>query len=241
MKRSSPQTSVRVLSDSLLHKLSSYSLAATACGVGILALTIPCNAEIVYTSTQIAMRLFSKTDIDIDKDGVPDLRFTNYETYGGLSWETSYPLNLSGFGKSKMVGLGRTYPEFVARFDAGVPVGPELFKGDSIGEGNIYRHVHNFASYTDSTEGFWRGRVNDKYVALKFLINGETHYGWMRLTTRGRLNGAILTGYAYETVPNKPILTGQTSSDIGQLPSPTLGQLARGATQGSAWRRDPAT
>jgi hypothetical protein len=40
---------------------------------------------------------------------------------------------------------------------------------------------------------------------------------------------ATLTGYAYETIPNKPIITGQTKSQdvITQQPE-TLGELARG-------------
>jgi hypothetical protein len=58
-----------------------------------------------------------------------------------------------------------------------------------------------------------------------------------------------MTGYAYETIANKPIIAGKTSGpaanspDLAQtlVPStqlPMLGMLARGAEGLSLWRRD---
>ena len=66
------------------------------------------------------------------------------------------------------------------------------------------------------------------------------HYGWARVSVRigDRLvpNGT-LTGYAYETVPNKPIITGKTKGpDVVTVESATLGHLAQGASQIRAWR-----
>ena len=47
----------------------------------------------------------------------------------------------------------------------------------------------------------------------------------------------MLTGYAYETVPNKPIITGKTTGpDVITLDPATLGHLAQGASGISAWR-----
>jgi hypothetical protein len=47
---------------------------------------------------------------------------------------------------------------------------------------------------------------------------------------------AILTGYAYETEPNKPIITGKTKGpDVITLDPTTLGHLALGASQIPAW------
>jgi len=38
-----------------------------------------------------------------------------------------------------------------------------------------------------------------------------------------------LTGYAYETIPNKPIITGQTKGpDVITVQPERLGELARG-------------
>ena len=51
------------------------------------------------------------------------------------------------------------------------------------------------------------------YLGLKFQIKGKTHYGWARLNVEVSKTTitATLTGYAYETIPNKPILAGKTS------------------------------
>ena len=63
----------------------------------------------------------------------------------------------------------------------------------------------------------------------------------------------VLTGYAYETVPNKPIVTGKTKGpeDVNTAePSPaallapepaSLGLLAMGAPALSIWRREEST
>jgi hypothetical protein len=58
--------------------------------------------------------------------------------------------------------------------------------------------------------------VSNRYLGLKFKIDGKTHYGWARLTVQlpgNFLVKATLTGYAYETVAGKAIRAGQTKGD----------------------------
>ena len=86
--------------------------------------------------------------------------------------------------------------------------------------------------------------TKNRYLGLQFVINGQVHYGWARLSvslTDPSLNKfgiyAVLTGYAYEDVPNKPIITGKTKGpDVITLDPATLGHLAGGASQIPAWR-----
>jgi len=82
--------------------------------------------------------------------------------------------------------------------------------------------------------------VQDHYLGLRFVIKGKIHYGWARLNTtlgkRAHIT-ATLTGYAYETTPNKPIIAGKThGNDVVILQDASLGHLARGASTISAWR-----
>ena len=97
--------------------------------------------------------------------------------------------------------------------------------------------------------------VTNGYLGLKFTIKRKTHYGWARLTVRalgGAFIKATLTGYAYETIPNKAVIAGQTKamddSKCRKQPNPaaltmptpapaTLGALALGAPGLSIWRR----
>jgi hypothetical protein len=93
--------------------------------------------------------------------------------------------------------------------------------------------------------GPWNG-AKDLYLGLAFSIGGQPHYGWARLsvTVEGKRCDvlAVLTGYAYETVPGKAILTGRTSgTDVVsavERPETTLGVLAQGSVGLVAWRRD---
>jgi hypothetical protein len=80
-----------------------------------------------------------------------------------------------------------------------------------------------------------------RYLGLRFVIAGKIHYGWARLNVPSisLKNGitAVVTGYAYETIPDKPIITGKTKGpDVITLEPASLGNLARGATAISAWR-----
>ena len=71
--------------------------------------------------------------------------------------------------------------------------------------------------------------VKQAYLGLKFVIKGKKHFGWARvkLSISGQSITAILTGYAYETIPGKPIITGATKGTEEQAGS--LGALAAGA------------
>lgn len=70
----------------------------------------------------------------------------------------------------------------------------------------------------------------------------------MKTEAAGILVHASLTGYAYETTPNTPILAGQTSgtnsADLREqmippaVPRAGLGLLAQGATGLAIWRRE---
>ena len=71
-----------------------------------------------------------------------------------------------------------------------------------------------------------------RYLGLQFMIGNEIHYGWARLKVLyqgGPGFQATITGYAYETIPNKPIIAGKTKGpDVITLPAGSLGELARG-------------
>jgi hypothetical protein len=75
--------------------------------------------------------------------------------------------------------------------------------------------------YADGTGGSgtcagqWNNLKN-RHLGLKLTINGTTHFGWaglnvtcMTMYGNHKVTG-LLTGYAYETIPNKAIITGKT-------------------------------
>lgn len=90
----------------------------------------------------------------------------------------------------------------------------------------------------------------NRFLGVKFLINGKIHYGWIRVTVDSELNqrtAATITEYGYETIPNKRVLAGVPSNnvtmpdvggrDIGGT-GPSLGMLALGADGFTLWRQE---
>ena len=50
-------------------------------------------------------------------------------------------------------------------------------------------------------------------VGVRFNFNGSTHYGWIAFEANlNKTNSATITGWAYETIPGKPIAAGDTNA-----------------------------
>jgi hypothetical protein len=114
-----------------------------------------------------------------------------------------------------------------------------LAAGASIGPSGVFQsqktRMEIVQWLSDSSQtlayGPWRN-VSNRYVGLKILINGSTHYGWARFSvansgslTTGVSIKATLTGIAVETIADKPIKAGQTTASETKG---SLGCLAAG-------------
>ena len=102
--------------------------------------------------------------------------------------------------------------------------------------------------YSKQMFGRWGNNQKDRFLGVRFLIGGKTHYGWIRLSVTTQAKGAMtveITAYAYETIANKVTTAGATSGAASvaevqpQMPKPAgLGMLALGAEGLPLWRRD---
>jgi len=218
------------LAESLNKRLNAYALAATATGVGALALAQPAEAKIIYTHAHRVISVGQVAKLDLNHDGIADFRIAN--TYGAQGGEL-VDLGVINVNRSnKIWGYKHANQNgYASALSAGVRVG-------SSQQG--FNQTHNgMAAITSggSSWGPWHGAQN-RYLGLKFIIKRQVHYGWARLTvTKIFPFSAKLTGYAYETIPNKPIVTGKTKGpDVITLEPASLGRLAEGASGVSAWR-----
>jgi len=79
----------------------------------------------------------------------------------------------------------------------------------------------------------------DELNPLPRAFSSSVHFGLARFSVRVHADPvsitATLTGHAYETIPNKPIITGKTDGED----EATLGHLATGASAIPAWRMKP--
>jgi hypothetical protein len=191
------------------RRLKAYCMAAGAAGVSALAMKSAAEAEVIYTPAQGHITFERWSKIDLNHDGIFDASFllssSNYKVIDRALIVRPSP----GGG---IIGYKGLFFPYASAFRGGVPIGPKAaFLSD---EPFLCRTEidHYNASFTFSA-GAWRNS-RGLYLGVKFLIGGETHYGWIRLSVSAprKLEG-IVTGYAYETIADQPILAGQTSRD----------------------------
>ena len=224
---------VRGLSVLCQQQLNSYALAAAAAGVGILALAPHSEAKIIYTPTHRVIGDGNSYKLDFTGRGTTDLIIQNEYNYWGFH---SQELAAKQAGSNQ---VAHNYFGAVA-MSRGQQIGPKCaFSGglevmaELAGTGN-----------SSGIFGSWIN-VNNHYVGARFYIEGKVHYGWARLNVQVQLPltvTATLTGYAYETVPNKPIIAGKIKGpDVVTVEPASLGRLAQGSAGLAPGRRKEST
>jgi hypothetical protein len=227
------------LNTKLDRSLATYVAAAGAAGVAILAAAQPAEAKVVYNAanTQLFFGYYGTQPLDLNNDGIADITFS-----GG-----------------SQVGYGTSLRVYAAAGNAVVGaknLASALIWGARVGPKDVLSSQHAVMAVRDgchSSTCFYTGpwiKTHNRYLGVKFSAHGQTHYGWVSVNVGTYPRLAVLTGYAYETLPDKPILAGQKSGpvvasvvDAEEMLAParqpaTLGLLARGADAIAVWRRD---
>jgi len=207
--KSAKKRSVVRLDWRLEKRLLSYAVAATASGVGVLACSPHAEATVVYTQTWIPIApVSSVTNLDLNNDGIVDFQISNKVGTFRCGESSNYcfvtlrvlPQNAS----NAIWGTGGS----ASALGNGVTVGSQ----GKFQAGHQFMAKEHFSrqSSTYGTAGPWKETTRG-YLGLKFIIQGQVHYGWARLNVTATIKGiyGAISGYAYETVPNKPIRTGQ--------------------------------
>jgi hypothetical protein len=173
--------------------LNSFAIA-TILAVGLLAVAWPAAAEIVYTKVNVQMpgRGSTSYNLDLNNDGVTDFTFTVTGAYGcGFPNECFW--FFYSFVETPASGNGA---------EGSPPT--NLAKGDQIGPSQ------SFYGGTGTIESSFLGPISLKgYLGLSFQIDGETHYGWAKISVNMKTGVVTLVSYAYETIANMPINAGQ--------------------------------
>jgi hypothetical protein len=235
------------LSNATNYRLKLYSAAAIAAAVGALAMVQPAEGEVVITRKTIPIppsSYFGTSNpvyISLNNNGVNDFSFYLYSFAYHSRRELLWVTPLQG---GAVDSNGGGYATELAR-------GAKIGASAQFGGSNNFTRIEGerrWGGLSSSSKtyidiyGPWGGNKANTYLGVKFLINGETHYGWVRLTVGsgpGGLAGTI-TAYAYETEANKRILTGVPEGEkpviIDENKKPSLGALAAGADGLAKWR-----
>ena len=240
---------------SLNPKLDAKLIAYMAASVGTLAAANPAQAKVVYTAANISIgRDAGLIPVDLNNDGLPDFFFSNYQYQ-----VARFPLGFEVFALTAKPALkANGVIGFASSKNQNLICASALPQKDQVGPNGPFPPTSSRFLLEESTGSAystvrfcpWAGPQSHKaYLGVRFKISGLTHYGWIRMDVGGF--GAItVTGYAYETVPNKPITTGNESGPIKTstlaptdqlplMPQPvSLGMLARGSDTFALWRRE---
>ena len=218
------------ISSKLEKHLAMYIAAAGAAATAMLAAQ-SAEAKIVYTPANQTFGLGTRGQIplDLNADGIPDVYFS-----GGENGYSAY------IGAAPAAGNGIVgAPGSAAALVWGTRIGPK----DQF-EAQAELMELQACKSTCNTLGPWARKFN-RFIGVKFQISGQTHYGWVNVN----MEKGTITGYAYQTVANQPILAGEKSTPVevgaaaiapltsSKTPA-TLGILAQGAPGIALWRRD---
>lgn len=254
------------LTGKLDANLLTYAIAATAAGVGMIALPAA-EASVVATPANISVpHGGGLIQFDINRDGQMDF---------GLSWGSRGPVAPGHHRKTCSTNCPPPFdsqltvvPAQAANevwqngskagfFGSSIYCAAALAPGRRVGPaakftpGNkgLFWYYANFATNQSACRWGQKG-PRDSYMGVKFLdTGGNLHYGWVRVSIGG--GSVTITGYAYETTPNRGITTGVTHGPVPDArmmgpedmvapgtPAPaSLGMLALGAPGLVAWRR----
>lgn len=198
------------------ERLSSY---ATAASLGAFGFAQAANGAIVYTDIPDATAIQGQT-LYINLDGV------GYNEFAVAAHTNSIRVNPYNIGTqdSKTLTSGTYY---VDSFAAGALIGPEAKEA-----GGARFAGRQAGPYFYSFVGV------DKYVGLKWDVGaGDFLYGWAQVdVTSDNFGTATLSGFAYETQANTPIVAGATG-----IPEPSsLALLAAGGGALALKRRRPS-
>jgi hypothetical protein len=229
------------LSEILNRKVAAYALAAGAASVTFAAMASSAEGaqgSIIFIPAHVFLGGLGEThlDIDLNQDGITDFTLMMTNT---LYVQTSQAFSVEGgsFRDDPAVGNSTMLRPLAKGFVIGAL---ENFESGNriLAWGRVVAHSGH-SGYT--SKGPWIKTAPDSYLGVRFLIDGETHYGWVRMTVVASPSQveATITGYAYETVANQPLRAGQgaTKSQAAGTHPASLGVLSLGAAGLILWRK----
>jgi hypothetical protein len=218
-------TTQKQLAAQLTKRLLAYS------GVAGAVAAVPAAAEVIYTPVHRNVEL--NYHLDLNNDGITDFLIHSSQ--------------LSSFGKLQVVPevTGNRIAAVHAHCYFSTMAAAALASGAQINPDTPQLAQANCMAgeVEDSLNGPWLGEKNH-YLGFSFVISGQKHFGWARLSMNnigcyGCM--ATITGYAYETIPGKPIIAGDEGNSTETSTQPaSLGALALGAPAFSFWRNQEA-
>jgi hypothetical protein len=190
------------------------------------------NSQVIYTD--IPDVTIDSTSapflIDFDNNAVPEItlavqRVDGTNTYQGipLTYEGALAVGVLGSNVALAGAIGSgsgssSYSFQISALNDGDPISANQAFGSSsynvlagdilVDAGFAGTFPYQFGPFLDAT---------DKFLGASFLINGEVHYGWVRLSVAANASTITIKDYAYNDCSNGTINAGQTSITLDPM------------------------
>lgn len=180
------------------------------------------NAQIVYTDVNpdAVVDANNPFTVDMDANGVNDFEFTIQDINGGFTYYGGLVnIAYSGIGAG-VAGLNGGIMGSVSS-QASMNIASALMSsnlvdsnGSFLSDGVLAASIDVvatglFSSAFTTYPGNFKGQT-DKFIGVNFDINGNNHYGWVRLDVNNTCDQIIVKDYAFNGVPDLPLYAGQT-------------------------------
>ncbi len=194
----------------LQSRLSKYTAAATAV-VGAVA---GANGQIVYTDInpdEVHDAMMGNGPefglLDINNDATLDFFVYSIDTVvGGTAYKLTMVAPYGTLGNA-VAGDAPSGYDYAFAMTAGtnIDAATAWIVPASSGALSMAFNVDGAFPYAS----YWQNGVTDKYLGLKFFVNGNAHYGWARLDVTADGDVFVMKDYAYNATPDAGIQAGQ--------------------------------
>lgn len=164
------------------------------------------GSVIIYTDIEpdyTGKNIGDSYDLDLNNDKIVDFIIGN-SLYENWNW-----LGISAVRNDGIISVEPWYTHTVpikADSEISSPVDP------NVGQHYTTASIIAIEGCFENQEGLgcsydWAGKY-DRYIGLRITINGQMHFGWVRMEVTNVTQWTI-KDYAYNATPDSPILAGQ--------------------------------
>ncbi len=196
------------------HKLRAYTVAAGS----VAAFVGTADAQIVYTDINPDVVLSGNNasySLNMDNNNTTEMTFASYVSTDSVGNPIAYAMLLNLNTPSTNATLGALY-------QTTVPFPYALANGAPIIAANPNwmpqtNGTQYLAAVIYSTPYCYFLGQNDRYLGVRFNINNQLHYGWVRLSCNAGASVLTIKDYAYNTQVGSPINAGDMVNSIQPL------------------------
>jgi hypothetical protein len=209
----------------LLKKFSACLPSGMAFIATAMLFSVSANAQIVYTDVNpdstmncsVSVLCTKDYNLDLNNDAITDFILTTFRVdppqIGNetISRVNAIPLNGNAVKDTLVYSDTVSIPlQLNAVIDSNLLLNQSW---QTSGSQILKNGVYGGSLANDTTWGLWDS-LADYYLGLRLLQSGQTHYGWVRLRVdvTSFYASLIVKDYAYNSIPNQPILAGQTTA-----------------------------